>query len=1766
MTRLPGYTLVEPSQACGSHLFSRAIRDSDRRKVILKTPRSEHPGPRERSRFEHEYSLLRRLEGTPGVITALALELHPERPVLVLEDIDGAHLSEHVGVSVTVSSFLEVAIPLVATLAEVHRRGVIYQALQPANIFLTPAGQPWLFDFANASLQQAPQVQASPPSLPEGMAAYMSPEQSGRMNRALDYRTDLYSLGITFYQLLTGSLPFKAHDALEWIHAHLAQVPPPPHQWEPSIPPMLSAIVLKLIAKMPEERYQSAEGLLADLQTCREQLALGTLEEFPLGRQDFPARFQLPRRLYGRDEELQSLLSALDRMMRKRRPEWLLVRGYSGIGKSSMVQELHPHVLRRRGFFLQGKFDQLQRDVPYAPLGQAFKGLVQQLLTGSDEEVASWRQRLLDAFEGQGQVLVELVPSLELLVGRQPSVSELPPQEAQNRFHRLFQRFLSVFATPERPLVWFLDDLQWADSASLHLLKFLATHPDTPPLLWVGAYRDNEVNSAHPLMLTVEELRNRGTRLGDIFLAPLDLAQTRQLVADALPGARPEVVQDLTSVVQGKTAGNPFFLLQLLQTLYQDALLVRAPEGGWRWNEAGVMAKGYSDNVVDFIAGRLRQLPEPTQQLLRLAACMGNVFSAPHLGLLSNLAPHELEARLAPALREEVVQSAGADQYRFLHDRIQQAALNLIPEEERKGVHLRIGRLLLASLPPEELRERLFDVVAQLNSSAELISEREERLRLARLNAEAGARAQASTAWRSAVGYFSAAFSLLPDEPWETEHTLAFKLRLEQARCELMAGLPADARRRVDELLSRALTSPELAAASRLKSTLHLAAGEVEASVACLLECLERIGMPMPPSPTEAQVKAADAEVWALLGERSIESLAALPPMTDPDLKAAMSILADLTVPALYSGSSLLPFHLCQMVALSLRHGNTEAAAHGYAWYGLVCCVASAEKYAEGYAFGRVAQGLVNRPEFSAYRSGTLFILAHLSRWVRPFSVSLGLFQETFSHALQGGDFRNACYCCDNILIDHMLMGRALEEVYQESVARLEFARKASYEDIGSIITLYQRHVQQLRGLSASIKSLDGEGFSEEEFEARLSSRGQQLISCLYFIAKAKARFLGGAPEEAREALAAAEKNLRVVGGLIARYDHELYSALTLAACFKRAAPQEREELLSALRRHHQQVAVWARLCPDNFLAAERMVAAELARVTGNSDEAMRAYEEAMQAAREHGVIPHAAMAAELAAHFSKERGWLTAANAYAREAWEAYRRWGAEGKLRPIEAQWPRAAGAREANPAGATASSQLDALSVVKAQQAVSREIVLDKQVSTLMGVALQSAGAQRGALILKQGDLLKVAAVSDSVGTRSREAHEALPWTVLAYVRRTGEPVLIDDTSRPHTFSSDAELLRRQARSVLCLPLLRKEEFYGALYLENSLTTEAFSAERLELLGHIASQAAISLENARLYTELQRAEAALRQANEELERRVDERTRELTQAQSQLVETARTVGMAEVATNVLHDVGNALTSVVVDSGIMRQTLSSSRMGRLKLVSALLEEHRNDLPRFFARDPRGNHLVDYLSSLALELTQEQTALQGSLENLNKNVSRVRAIIQMQQTYASSSLLPEECELAALLEDALRLHQGALERAGIQVKREAKPLPRVKVDRYKVMQILFNLLSNACHALEARPPADRRLEIRLWAQGGWVRIQVRDSGVGIAPEVKPRLFNQGFTTREDGQGIGLHSSALAAHLLGGRLTLESEGRDKGATATLEFPVAPPQAMVEHAS
>ncbi|HEX8441016.1 trifunctional serine/threonine-protein kinase/ATP-binding protein/sensor histidine kinase [Archangium sp.] len=1760
MLHIPGYTLRGAIKATGANLIFHAVRDADGLPLILKTPVASAMGPRDIERYHREFGILQRLHDVRGVTRVHACERLQDRPMLLLEEVEGETLSELAGRPFEVLRALELTLSLASTLAELHRRGVIHKDIKPSNIIVTPSGDARLIDFGTATLQLVEHVEAAPGSLIEGTLAYMSPEQTGRMNRSVDYRTDLYSLGVTLYELLTGSRPFHGRDALEWFHAHMAQAPQPPLERVPDLPPVLSAIVLKLLAKVAEERYQSADGLKADLERCRHNLLRGVHEDFPLGVHDHPTRFQLPQRLYGRSAEATALRQGFERVAQVGRSELILVRGYSGIGKSAVVHELYKPVVRQRGFFLSGKFDQFQRDIPYTTLAQAIRGLTQQLLASTDEELARWSQHLNEAWEGQGQVLVDVVPQLELVVGKQAPVQELPPSETSHRFNRVFRKFLGVFATPEHPLVVFLDDLQWADLASLQLIHHLLTHPETPPVLLIGAYRDNEVGPTHLLAHTLEGLRKAGARMSELQLEPLNLKEVRALVADALPGAGPTVVEPLSALAREKTGGNPFFLLQFMQTLHQDGLLVRTPEGPWRWDAEAIRARGYSDNVVDFMAGKLRQLPPDTQHLLRLAACVGNVFPLHMLSLLAqNRESSSVEHGLEPALQEGLLMRAGAgEQYRFLHDRIQQAAHALIPEEERKSVHLRIGRLLLASLSTDVVHEKLFDVVSQLNAGAELIHDAEERLRVARLNAEAGRKAKASTAFRSAVAYLTIAFQLLPGDPWEVDPALAFRIQLDRAFCEQMSGNATEARRLVEELRPRARTRTETAAVYRLKSALHVAASEIHAAIACLVECLAQMGLPMSLKPSWDEVMTANEEVWALLGDRPIESLIELPRMTDPDMEAVMSVLSALFAPAYFTNPHLLFLNLCRMVSLSIRHGNTASSAPGYAWYGVVLGPAF-KRYREGHAFGQLAWSVVERYDLSAIRGRILYIQEVINNWTQPLDNPLELARKGFHHALQGSDLQTASFCSSHIVQLRLTLGHDLEEVYQESVARLAFMRKVSFPDVQVIIHYVQRFVQQLRGVStSSFGSLTGEDFDEKTFEAGLTPARMSSMRGWYWTLKLEARFLSGAYAEAREAGARAAELAWAMLGQIQLLDFHLFQALTLAACHRGMTPEEQPRNLEALRQHQQQLAEWASHQPATFRAPERMVFAELARLTDREGEALRAYEEAHQSARDHGFIQYAALACELAARFWYERKLPTPADAYALKAREAWLRWGALGKVKHLDSLWPHLASSLSAEETVTdTSTSQLDTLTLIKAQQAISGEIVLERLAATLLHTAIENVGAQRGALLLPRGDALSVVACVGRSLEDSTDTDEArLPWTLISYVKRTREHVLIGDASHPHAFSSDPWLAHGRARSVLCLPLLRQEEFRGVLYLENSLATNAFSPSRLALLGHLAAQAAISIENARLYADVQRAEAALRGANDELEKRVEERTRELKQAQAHSVDSARAAGMAEVAANVLHNVGNVLTSAVINLQTMSETVNASRVGRLKQVTALLEEHHEDLADFLTHDSRGTQLPVYLSVLGDELLREQKALQETMGDMGKHIEHIRAIVQVQQTYTHSTLITEECELSQLVTDALSIQLPSLRRHGITVTRELTPLPKVRLDKHKALQILVNLLSNAKNAMSTLPESQRRLHVRLAAQGHTALIQVVDNGMGIAPEIRERLFSQGFTTREDGHGLGLHSSALAAKLLGGSLALESEGPGKGATATLELPLA----------
>ncbi|MDI1480310.1 AAA family ATPase [Polyangium sp. y55x31] len=1472
------YTLTETLSEHDGVAVYRGRRDADQRPVVIKKLDPRRCRPRDLERLKNEYEIGRTLD-TSAVAKPLALESLEGSPALVTEDAGSVSLLHLLGAPMGLSRFLPLAVAIAQAVAEIHAESVIHKDLKPANILVHPAtGAVQIADLGIATRLPRELRAAQPLRLIEGSLPYLSPEQTGRMNRAIDNRSDLYSLGVTFYEMLTGRLPFQATDSLEWVHCHIARSPTAPADLVPDVPDVLSRIVVKLLAKGAEERYQSAAGLRHDLARCLASWqSTRRLDPFPLGERDVADRFQVPEKLYGRDEELAALLGAFRRVVAQGTPELVLVSGYSGVGKSSLVHELCKPIFREQGLLVSGKFEQYKRDIPYATIAQAFRNLVSELFAQTDERIEAFRQRLRAALGVNAQLIVDVIPQIELVIGRQPPVPELPLAEAQNRFHMVFRQLVSVFARAEHPVVVFLDDLQWADSASLDLLAHLVTHPDTRHFFLIGAYRDNEVDPSHPLLRMRDEVQ-KCIVVRDIVLAPLSPAHVAELVSDIVH-RRPEEVASLARLVHDKTAGNPFFAIQFLTMLHQEHLITFDPRSAsWCWDIDKIQAKNFSDHVVDLMVGKLRRLAATTQDALKLAACVGNIAETRVLSMIDGRSESELHGALWEAVHEGLVLRRD-DTYEFLHDRVQEAAYSLIPEEERPLVHLRIGKLLVAHVSKEELEERIFDIANQLNLGASLLASRDEKERVAELNLIAGRKAKASTAYLSAIKYFSAGMALLAPDGWEHHYDLTFHLHLERAESEFVSGGYAAAEGLLSGILRHARTNVDRARATSVKVYLHAIQDQYDQAVAAAIAGLAPFGIVLSPHPSRDEVDRAYARIWRMLGERRIEDLIDLPPMTDPDGKAALDILVAINSPALYTDNNLVCLTTCHSVNLSLQHGNAAGSSFAYVFFGMLLGPEFGQ-YRLGFRFGKLGYDLVEKRGFSGYKAKVFLEFFLLSHWARPASSRRALCDSAFAAALEVGDQTFACYAGNNLVTYLIVKGERLDEVQRESERALSFARKAKFGMFESVIVVQQRLIQNLRGLTAHFGSFDGAGFDEAEHEAFLAERqaSMAIAVCWYYVWKTQARFMSGKYEEAVSAARKARSLLWSCPSFDEVSECHYYGALSLAARHSKAPPEEQADAMAPLRADQEQFRVWADNCPESFFNKYALLSAEIARIEGRDQDAMRLYEQAIRSARENDFVQNEGISWELAARFYRDRGFVVIADTYLREARACYVRWGAEGKVRSLDRSYPHLLEERSAAPTATWAmpAEQLDLLAVVKASQTISGEIVQEKLIHTLLRVVLELGGAEKAYLLIARGGALWIEADAtlDAEGSRARmsspllaESSGLVPASIVHYVRRTKERRIFDDASaEAGRFSSDEYIVRRAPRSVLCLPILRGAEVFGLLYLENNLVPGAFTAERLCALELVAAQATISLENARLLS----SEQAARQAAEQHERR--------------------------------------------------------------------------------------------------------------------------------------------------------------------------------------------------------------------------------------------------------------------------------------------------------
>jgi predicted ATPase/signal transduction histidine kinase/tRNA A-37 threonylcarbamoyl transferase component Bud32 len=1835
MFTLANYQILSKIYESDNSLVYRAIRKEDKQPVILKVLKENYPTPEELTRYRQEYDITRRLASVDGVINAYSLFKHQNTLVMCLEDFGGESLKEFLEKytpkfpidreladspidrgqrGVSIYELLTLAFQTTEILGKIHRQNIIHKDINPTNlIWNSTTGQLKIIDFGIATQLSRETPTLKNPNVLEGTLAYMSPEQTGRMNRALDYRTDFYSLGATFYELFTGQLPFETTDAMELVHCHLAKQPLPPVQINPQIPRPVSDIIRKLLAKTAEERYQSAYGIKLDLQACKARLAEGQHAPFTLAQQDLCERFQIPQKLYGREREIETLLAAFEQIANPKNipfskggPAGILVAGYSGIGKSALVREIYQSLTAKQGYFISGKFEQLGRNIPYSALVNAFKELVQLLLTQSAAQVSDCKQKLQTALGPNGQLIIDVIPEIQLIIGKQSAVPVLGPTEAQNRFNLVFQKFIRACCQPEHPLVLFLDDLQWADSATFKLLELVMMDKETNSLFLIGAYRDNEVSPTHPLMMTLNKLREAQVSLNQIHLKPLTGPHVTQLIADSLHREQ-AAVKALSKLVMRKTGGNPFFVNQFLHTLYEENLLTfqtskvsktsDISQHGWQWDIAQIKAMNITDNVVALMIGKLKKLPKSTQHILRLAACVGNRFDLNTLSVISETDADSTYQNLMPALEEGLVlpiskfeltednilsspftTNLSATKFRhfqFLHDRVQQAAYALIDEAHKKAVHLQIGRLLFSNTPTNALEEHLFDIVNHFNEGMTLISDEAEKLKLAELNLQAGNKAKNATAYAAAQQYLKASITCLSENSWEEHYDLTLAVHKQNAEVEYLNGHFEQSEALIRQTLALAKSALEKADIYNLLLVQDTLNAKYEEAIQAGIHALQLLDIDLSEDNWQTTLAIELANVAEHLGDQPIASLIHKPQMSDASMKIAMKLLTNL-LPAAYASKPdrLLPLISAKLVNLSLEGGHVPESSYGYSYYGIV--LSAMGDYQTAYEFGQLSVQLSNKFNNLAQKCKACTIFNLLNPWVKPIKFAEQLNNEGYQAAIATGEFQFAGYLLDHRLRNQFYQGKNLLRIQREITPFLRFCQKNQNQWAIDAILATQLAISNLLGMTASKFEFHTADSSDAQYLSNCQSTASFAGICFYLILKSQILYLYDNLTEAHHCALEAEKLLAFIAGMIPVAEQNFYESLILAALYSKASVEKQQAYWKQLETNQKQMKIWADNCAENFLHKYRLVEAEMARLSGQDLRAIDWYESAIESAKENEFIQNEALAYELAAKFYLGRGMDKIAQTYLREAQYHYQQWGAVAKVKDLEQKYPQFLAPKTSRrvqtdftvSATRMASTQhraatlLDLNTVVKSSQTLSGEIVLSKLLKKMMRIVIENAGAEKGFLLLPKQDNWFIEAQSDAdtdevnvLQSISIEKSERVCANLIYYVARTRENIVLAEATQEDIFTCDAYILKQRPKSVLCAPIVNQGQLTGILYLENNLTTGAFTEERLELLNLLSSQMAISIENARFYNHLEEKvferTKTIEAQKEELEAQTEELAaqtetlatkneelattlQQLQATQQQLVESEKMAALGNLVAGVAHEINTPVG------------LGVTGASQLDLLT-------KDLTQLFdSKRMKRSNLQKYLNSV-----NQISAL--ILKNLNRSADLVKSFKQVAVDQTSEQ--QRKFNLKTYLQDIILSLTPKLKHTPHHIVINCDD--NIVLNSYPGVfsQVLSNLVMNSLiHGFQERPTAG---QITISAQENNGKTEKRlvlrysDNGQGIPNEVIDKIFEPFFTTNRQGggSGLGLHIVYnLVTHKLNGTIHCESLVGE-GTTFTMKIPI-----------
>ena len=1773
MLTIPGYRIQETLYESEQTLVARAQRESDGLLVVLKALKGAYPALEEQDLYTKEYEITRVLAGVVSVVQVHSLLRFQSTLALVLEDFGGQTLESWMkNEGQSLREKVGLALDLVRALQLIHAAKVIHRNINPRNILYNPdSRQLKLIDFGAATCLGRQDAEPNPISVFHHSLLYLSPEQSGRMNRAVDLRTDFYSMGVTLYELFCGLVPFFSEDPLELVHWHIAREPVSLTQINPAIPRPLANIVMKLLAKTPERRYRSLGGVLADLEACQVQLReQGSVTDFAIGTRDQSGELSIPQKLYGRAGEIEQLLDGFERVAAGKK-EWMLICGPPGIGKTALVKEVYRPLTQRRGFFISGKFDPLRGDRPYSAFGQAFQQLIQQILGEPPTIVERFREKVLRALGSNAGVVCDVIPGLSVLTGEPGEVEEVGPQEQQNRFQRLFLRFVGEFAQPEHPLVIFLDDLQWADLASLNLCSLLLEAPELSCLYLIGAFRDNEVSPGHPLLLLLANTQKAGAAVLRIALCPLTLQNISQLLSETVnePTERCEV---LSQLVLDKTGGNPFFVNEFVRSLAQRELLCLDPNAGcWVWDLIKIREQAITDNVVDLLAQKLSGLPGEVREVLKVASCMGARFELQLLSRCLEQKPLQTRQSLRIALADGVVLALGKGQrffelqeptlsvrdevtLQFAHDRIRQAVYSLLGEAEQQKIHLAIGRHLRA-LADAGGDESLFDIVTQLNLARGAIEDQDAQDDLARLNWEAGKKAKSAAALDPAFHYLATGLALLGPQGWTREHEVALGLHEEAAEIAYLLTEHERSWALTEQVLEHAVSDLEKVRAYGVRIASMTAQHRPDEAIRAGLDCLAQLGIRLPEHPGWARLLSELLQTRLALSQRGIERLLDLPKMEGARKLAVVQIMRKLALPAFVSNTPLAALLIFIQVRSIARHGHTPWSASVFGSYGIILC-GFLHDIPTGYRIGKLALRLLEQGQTQEPRGRVIFATnAFVFPWKNHLRTTLQPFLDGYQLALESGDHEYAAlnlhqYC------DHAFFAGQELALLEEKIA----AHNQLLVRLRQVIELrwtqgFEQMVQNLQGKSANPCLLVGQCFDETKMYPRwIESKDRIGLLGLHFN-KLFLTYLFGEYEQAVEIADRAQDYQESGGGWFCVARFAVFDSLARLATYQKSPTKVRRRILEKVSRNQRRLRKWATHAPMNHLHVWHLVEAERLRALGRTGEAEEQYGKAVNLGWENEYLHEEALALERLGDFYLEQGQLKQSRIYLAEARRAYQHWGAEAKVRQLEARHSLLFASRDNLSTSSVELSKqtlsrrtfsthrtvglLDLCSFIKASQSIAGEIEQTQLVDKLMKIAVENAGAERGFLIIQrpEGGLFIEAYLDAKADMSTRfvsipiEESEDLATRIVHYVGHFQESVVLGDASNEGPYIQDPYVMRKRPKSILCLAIVHQGNLLGELYLENNQVTDAFSPQRVEVLKLLASQAAVSLDNSRLYTRLKESKEFVEQA--------------LAQAK----ESAR--AKSEFLAKTSHELRTPLNHIInIPEGLLESYVEAPVL-QCRMCKATFEQDKDEPPELEApcpecRAPRAlaQERICYYDGDP----QEARALLAQIVQSGRHLLKVvNDILDLSQFESGKTILhPAEIPVARILHNALQIVASKAAQRGIEIALpDVSPTYTLVADESRLQQILLNLLDNAIKfspkggkiAVEVRPGDDE------------VIFCVRDQGIGIDRKDLAIVFesfrqvDNGMSRRFGGAGLGLAICKQLVELHGGVIWVES---DKG--------------------